>query len=337
MVIPSSTTRQIVKYYHTQLVTSTQTRNGRIVGQYCETKIDSSPFAVFEEQRLGRSYEMASISEIRVLRSTYSWNHIAYRMRKLGYVINRNDFQMIFDGNWEVYRPIHACRQVGSVSFYKPKAFERPASSGREVATASSDTAIKPLGSSEVHQPGEEVYQSSDNSHSDSEIRSNSGTHYDETSFIKVTPTETMHSDSPTMPVSPQVTIGEPSQSGRKGDVVYATEYYSTGTYRHNQIYHVYDPVSHTWSSSEQRPEGYSQIMPVTDADLYRIGKELQGRYDQEQANSSSSRDDSFPANFGSSSGGMTFSNSGSSTITWSSGQTSQTVTTSSGVHTIYR
>lgn len=352
--VPAGGGRMLTKWYHTQLVTEVAKRDGEIVGQHYMTKIDAKPYQVTEGV-WNSKLNLAPISQIRVLHNTYDWNHIYRRVRKLGYLIERNDYDFAREGQWDVYSSKRLCRNTGSVSVYYPHAFTRQvSSSGTKISTSTSPDKVSVSNPDKPELPGNEDLKDwlpeniSSSSGGNVEWKGNkSQTKPEEIQ----TPTFTQVQQQP-QPSTPQLEGGSTSTSQKKGDVVYVRSWFSTGTFDYNRVYYKWNYETNSWDKSDKYDESYKGVIQsVDESDLGRIGKEIKAEREAElaaQRQAASTQYNSQPSsgndygyqNYTSSGGGgiiYGYQNTGNSTISWESGQTSQTVSTSTGIHTIYR
>lgn len=357
---PTGSGRVLTKWYHTQLVTEVVQREGVIVGQRTLTKIDTQPYQVTEGVWHAK-LNVAPVSSIRVLHNTYNWDHIRRRMRKLGYIIEKTDYTFMRDGQWDVYQAVRECKQVGTISVYRPGTFTRKDSGGGTKISTSTTPDVIPISDPDHHTlPGDKDLDSwtpttSSGSSGESTDYHTGKSQPSGSGYPQVEYNSTLYSP----PQSVSATIDDlPSSGQKKGDVVYVRTWQSAtalpGQSRWNQVYYKWNADKQAWDSSSRYSDFIDEsykgaIMSVDESDLGRLAKEIKAEQAaaqaaQQSSTSNHSQQPSGTANgynsYTSSGGGGViygYQNTGNSTISWESGQTSQTVSTSTGVHTIYR
>lgn len=325
--IPASTGRMYVKEYTVQVLDELLEDNTRVVGQYRRTLVSDTPTSVYEINYSSGLF-VPNISEVRIKTGTFSQREVMNRLRKLHFDVDSLQFEVYRDIDWTVYKNVGIrCGQIASVVSYKPRAF-RPTtvSTGSEISVASSNVSSPvPAYVPEASQP---IQSSTPQSHS--------------TEDISLSPSISMTSEAPrTEAISVEADDSKPSASTYGSDTILRipanTEYSLNGKYYHSakEQYAKYNPQTGAWHTfdSAYRQQHYQNSPSTTYSSevvgSIESGSAASGFYTTQPSSGSSNNGDYGNA--------PVYGNTGSSSIEWGSGQTSQTVTSGGSVHTIYR
>lgn len=282
----------------------------------------------FNEVDIATGQFVPSIQSIRWRQRTFNLNDVYRRMKKLGFngdLLDQFDLSLDDDGWISLHSRGTGCDGTGYTVSYSGKSFTIRRGKDSSVST---EISTRPSDSTDIGTPSSQgtVDTNTAKTNSTGDIDdSDAGQHQDS---VNGNVGETDH--------SPKVTTSSNgSASYTYFEPVQGTGVLGTSSYKPR--YRIYTPEGYYYTDSLTGTAQNATMIPSE-----KIKREMMAKGEIDSSNgvsgsyssSSSGGSSSNPSSYHS---GLTYGNSGSSSISWGSGQTSQTVTTSSGsVHTIY-